>query len=132
MQRKQQQQQRHLPFIFPLRARVRTYIPEKMNRALKSNWLPSFFIIVNQNFLDKSRELAVVLSKVYGVYPEEEEDGHGIEYAYLVKSVWDKSKRIATQRIIKYLGKSFDVTLDDIRLEYRNSVCDYIPRSIMV
>jgi hypothetical protein len=32
MQRKQQQQQqRHLPFIFPLRARVRTYIPEKMN-----------------------------------------------------------------------------------------------------
>jgi hypothetical protein len=65
----------------------------------------------------------VVLSKVYGVYPEEEEEGSWNRRIRISggESVWDKSKRIATQRIIKYLNRSSDVTLDDIPLKYRNN-----------
>jgi hypothetical protein len=69
----------------------------------------------------------VVLSKIYGVYPEEEEEEEEEEGSWNRirisggESVWDKSKRIATQRIIKYLSMSSDVTLDDIPLKYRNN-----------
>jgi hypothetical protein len=65
----------------------------------------------------------VVHSKVYGVYPEgEEEEGSWNRIRISgEESVWDKSKRIATQRIIKYLNRSSDVTLDDIPLKYRNN-----------
>jgi hypothetical protein len=66
----------------------------------------------------------VVLSKVYGVYPEgEEEEGSWNRRIRISgeESVWDKSKRIATQRIIKYLSMSSDVTLDGIPLKYRNN-----------
>jgi hypothetical protein len=65
----------------------------------------------------------VVLSKVYGVYSEgEEEEGSWNRIRISgEESVWDKSKRIATQRIIKYLSMSSDVTLDGIPLKYRNS-----------
>jgi hypothetical protein len=64
----------------------------------------------------------VVLSKVYGVYPEGEEEGSWNRIRISGReSVWDKSKRIATQRIIKYLNRSSDVTLDDIPLKYRNN-----------
>jgi hypothetical protein len=59
----------------------------------------------------------VVVSKVYGVYPEEEEEGSWNRICISGgESVWDKSKRIATQRIIKYLSMSSDVTLDGIYL----------------
>jgi hypothetical protein len=65
----------------------------------------------------------VVLSKVYGVYPEgEEEEGSWNRIRISGgESIWDKSRRIATQRIIKYLSRSSDVTLDDIPLKYRNN-----------
>lgn len=63
----------------------------------------------------------MVLSKVYGVYPEEEEGSWNRIRISGGESVWDKSKRIATQRIIKYLSMSSDVTLDGIPLKYRNN-----------
>ena len=66
----------------------------------------------------------MVLSKVYGVYPEGEEEGSWNRIRISGReSVWDKSKRIATQRIIKYLNRSSDVTLDDIPLKYRITQC---------
>lgn len=67
----------------------------------------------------------MVLSKVYGVYPEEggEEEGSWNRRICIAggESVWDKSKRIVALRIIKYLNRSSDVTLDDIPLKYRNN-----------
>ncbi|MDQ3851979.1 MAG: hypothetical protein M3299_04010 [Thermoproteota archaeon] len=44
----------------------------------------------------------------------------GIDYAYLVKSVWNPKKNIARQQILKYLGRASDITLDKIPIEYRN------------
>ena len=44
----------------------------------------------------------------------------GIEYAYLVRSVWNPKKSIATQQILKYLGRASDISLDKIPIEYRN------------
>ena len=41
-------------------------------------------------------------------------------YSYLVKSKWDSKKKTSEQQTIKYLGKSSDVTLEDIPDEYRN------------
>jgi methanogenic corrinoid protein MtbC1 len=44
----------------------------------------------------------------------------GIDYAYLVQSVWDQKRNISRQHTIKYLGKASQVTIDDIPEEYRN------------
>jgi methanogenic corrinoid protein MtbC1 len=43
----------------------------------------------------------------------------GIEYAYLVKSEWDTVSQTSRQQTVKYLGRSSDVELDDIPVEYR-------------
>ncbi len=44
----------------------------------------------------------------------------GIDYAYLVQSVWDPKRNISRQSTIKYLGKASEVTIQDIPEEYRN------------
>jgi methanogenic corrinoid protein MtbC1 len=44
----------------------------------------------------------------------------GIDYAYLVRSVWDPKRNISRQHTIKYLGKASQVTIDDIPEEYRD------------
>lgn len=44
----------------------------------------------------------------------------GIDYAYLVQSVWDHKNNTSKQQIIKYLGKTSNVTIEDIPKEYRN------------
>jgi methanogenic corrinoid protein MtbC1 len=41
-------------------------------------------------------------------------------YSYLVKSKWNSKKKTSEQETIKYLGKTSDVTLEDIPDEYRN------------
>ena len=43
-----------------------------------------------------------------------------MEYLYLVKSEWDKVKKISKQKTIKYLGDSNTVNRDDIPVEYRD------------
>jgi methanogenic corrinoid protein MtbC1 len=43
----------------------------------------------------------------------------GIEYSYLVHSVWDPRKNMSRQQTIKYLGKASHITLADIPEEYR-------------
>ena len=45
----------------------------------------------------------------------------GIDYAYLVQSVWDPKRNISRQHTIKYLGKASQVTIEDIPEEYRNN-----------
>src|SRR5919202_4842867 len=45
----------------------------------------------------------------------------GIDYAYLVQSVWDPKRNISIQHTIKYLGKASQVTIEDIPEEYRNN-----------
>jgi methanogenic corrinoid protein MtbC1 len=42
----------------------------------------------------------------------------GIDYAYLVKSVWDKRKNTSSQQTIKYLGKASEIKFNDIPKEY--------------
>ncbi len=44
----------------------------------------------------------------------------GNDYAYLVESRWDPNRKVARQRIIKYLGPATAVTLDDIPPEFQN------------
>jgi MerR family transcriptional regulator, light-induced transcriptional regulator len=44
----------------------------------------------------------------------------GIDYAYLVQSVWDTKRNMSRQRIIKYLGKASQITIEDIPEEYRD------------
>jgi MerR family transcriptional regulator, light-induced transcriptional regulator len=44
----------------------------------------------------------------------------GIDYAYLVQSVWDPKRNISRQHTIKYLGKASHITIDNIPEEYRN------------
>ncbi|HEY6885584.1 MAG TPA: cobalamin-dependent protein [Nitrososphaeraceae archaeon] len=44
----------------------------------------------------------------------------GIDYAYLVQSVWDPKRNISRQHTIKYLGKASQITIEDIPEEYRN------------
>jgi len=41
-------------------------------------------------------------------------------YSYLVKSKWNPKRKTSEQQTIKYLGKTSDITLDDIPDEYRN------------
>jgi MerR family transcriptional regulator, light-induced transcriptional regulator len=44
----------------------------------------------------------------------------GIDYAYLVQSIWDHKNNTSKQHIIKYLGKTSNVTIEDIPKEYRH------------
>lgn len=44
----------------------------------------------------------------------------GIDYAYLVQSIWDHKNNTSKQHIIKYLGKTSNVTIGDIPKEYRH------------
>lgn len=44
----------------------------------------------------------------------------GIDYAYLVQSIWDGKRNMSRQQTIKYLGKASQVTIDDMPEEYRN------------
>lgn len=44
----------------------------------------------------------------------------GINYAYLVQSVWDSHRNMSRQQIIKYLGNVSRVTIEDIPEEYRS------------
>lgn len=42
----------------------------------------------------------------------------GIDYSYLVQSVWDPRRNTSRQQTIKYLGKASQITIEDV--EYRN------------
>lgn len=44
---------------------------------------------------------------------------NGIDYAYLVKSVWNTRKNTSNQQTIKYLGKASDIKIGDIPKEYK-------------
>lgn len=44
----------------------------------------------------------------------------GINYAYLVQSVWDSHRNMSRQKIIKYLGNASQITIEDIPEEYRS------------
>jgi MerR family transcriptional regulator, light-induced transcriptional regulator len=44
----------------------------------------------------------------------------GIDYAYLVQSVWDPKRSMSRQQTVKYLGKASQITIEDIPEEYRN------------
>ena len=44
----------------------------------------------------------------------------GVDYLYLVKSLWDKKRKTSRQITIKYLGESKSVTRDDIPIEFRD------------
>ena len=44
----------------------------------------------------------------------------GMDYLYLVKSVWDKERKTSKQEIIKYLGVASNVTKNDIPNEFQN------------
>ena len=44
----------------------------------------------------------------------------GVDYLYLVKSLWDKEKKTSKQITIKYLGESRSVTRNDIPIEFRD------------
>ena len=55
----------------------------------------------------------------------------GESYSYLVKSNWDKKRKTSEQETIKYLGRTVDVTLNDIPTKYRNNsrVLTYLARN---
>jgi MerR family transcriptional regulator, light-induced transcriptional regulator len=44
----------------------------------------------------------------------------GIDYAYLVKSVWNSKKNSSRQKTIKYLGRASSITIEDIPEDYRS------------
>ena len=44
----------------------------------------------------------------------------GMDYLYLVKSIWDKERKTSKQITIKYLGESRGVTRDDIPIKFRD------------
>ncbi|MFL6461187.1 MAG: B12-binding domain-containing protein, partial [Nitrososphaeraceae archaeon] len=44
----------------------------------------------------------------------------GIDYAYLVQSVWDHKRNMSRQHTIKYLGKASRITIEGIPEEYRS------------
>ncbi|MGB7881913.1 MAG: hypothetical protein WBL44_04255 [Nitrososphaeraceae archaeon] len=54
----------------------------------------------------------------------------GIDYAYLVRSVWDQTNRTSKQETVKYLGKVSSITKEMIPVEYRNepSIISFITR----
>ena len=41
-----------------------------------------------------------------------------MDYSYLVRSIWDKKKKVSKQETIKYLGRTEKITLDDIPEDY--------------
>ena len=43
----------------------------------------------------------------------------GINYAYLVQSIWDSKRNMSRQQTIKYLGNASRITIEDIPEEYR-------------
>ena len=43
----------------------------------------------------------------------------GIDYAYLVQSLWDPKRNTSRQQMIKYLGNASQVTIENIPQEYR-------------
>ncbi|HJY10606.1 MAG TPA: cobalamin-dependent protein, partial [Nitrososphaeraceae archaeon] len=45
----------------------------------------------------------------------------GINYAYLVQSVWDSKRNMSRQQTIKYLGNASRITIEDIPEEYRGN-----------
>ena len=44
----------------------------------------------------------------------------GVDYLYLVRSIWDKKRQTSRQVTVKYLGESNAVTRDDIPTEFRD------------
>jgi hypothetical protein len=44
----------------------------------------------------------------------------GIDYAYLVKSIWEPNLNTSRQKTIKYLGNASNLTIEDIPKDYRN------------
>jgi len=44
----------------------------------------------------------------------------GMDYLYLVKSIWDKERKTSRQVTVKYLGESTSVTRNDIPTEFRD------------
>src|SRR5215216_55091 len=44
----------------------------------------------------------------------------GIDYVYLVQSVWDPQRNTSRQQTVKYPGKASQITIEDISEEYRN------------
>ena len=44
----------------------------------------------------------------------------GMDYLYLVKSIWNREKKTSMQVTVKYLGESKSVTRDDIPIEFRD------------
>ena len=44
----------------------------------------------------------------------------GIDYLYLVKSIWDKSRKTSRQETIKYLGEASTVTKDSIPNQFQD------------
>ena len=45
----------------------------------------------------------------------------GIDYLYLVKSIWDPKRKTSKQQTIKYLGEASTVTKDDIPTQFREN-----------
>jgi MerR family transcriptional regulator, light-induced transcriptional regulator len=43
----------------------------------------------------------------------------GINYAYLVQSIWDSKRNMSRQQTIKYLGNASRITIEDIPEKYR-------------
>jgi methanogenic corrinoid protein MtbC1 len=43
----------------------------------------------------------------------------GLNYAYLVQSIWDSKRNMSRQQTIKYLGNASRITIEDIPEEYR-------------
>jgi hypothetical protein len=46
----------------------------------------------------------------------------GIDYAYMVKSVWDQNNKSSKQVTIKYLGKASDIDIGDIHESFRHDL----------
>jgi methanogenic corrinoid protein MtbC1 len=77
-------------------------------------------IILNSNILHYSRLLVYIRRKKV----------KGIDYAYLVKSIWDHANRTSRQETVKYLGKVSRVTQEMVPIEYRNdpAIISFITR----
>ena len=43
-----------------------------------------------------------------------------MNYSYLVRSIWDKKKKVSKQETIKYLGRTEKITLDNIPEDYKD------------
>ena len=45
----------------------------------------------------------------------------GIDYAYLVQSKWDSVNNTSKQVTLKYLGKTSNLSIEDIPDQYKNN-----------